>query len=143
MASTAANKARLEKARQDVSEMLDKPKDERPPPPAVAIRQPGLNFRSWLSNPYVMLGAFAGSLCLFYFGLRWWFGSGRSSSIGSNSAGASVVAGSPAGDATMSGMQRQALELARRVMQGQTEIDQVIGQANRAMASALAKRATA
>ena len=40
----------------------------------------------------------------------------------------------------MSGMQRQALELARRVMQGQTEIDQVIGQANRAMAAAIAKR---
>ena len=136
----ATNKTRLEKAKQEVSEMLDKPKEERPAPPAVAIRPPGLNFRAWLSNPYVMLGAFAGSLCVFYFGLRWWFGFGRSSSIGSSSVGTSAAVGSPVGDAAMSGMQRQALELARRVMQGQTEIDQVIGQANRAMAAAIAKR---
>ncbi len=106
---------------QAVSELLDAPREE-PVVAPVVIRPPGLNFAQWLKRPLVLVGAFAGSLLMCYFGLRWLF-----SSSGSTSTASSISAAT--GATKYAAMQQQALELARLAMSGQNELDQVIGQA--------------
>lgn len=106
---------------QAVSDLLDAPREE-PVEAPVVIRPPGLNFAQWLRKPVVLVGAFAGSLLLCYFGLRWLF-----SWSGSISAPSKITAAT--GATKYAAMQQQALELARLTMNGQNELDQVIGQA--------------
>lgn len=110
-----------------VSDLLDGPPPE-PKPQSVVIRPPGFNFAAWLQSPIVKICVFSGSLVLFYFGLRWWFSSGGSSPV--TSSGPSV-----SGASQYSEYQRRALELAQRVTSGANELDQVIAQAGKAMAS--------
>lgn len=110
-----------------VSDLLDGPPPEEKPQ-SVVIRPPGFNFAAWLQSPIVKICVFSGSLVLFYFGLRWWFSSGGSSPV--TSSGPSV-----SGASQYSEYQRRALELAQRVTSGANELDQVIAQAGKAMAS--------
>ena len=113
---------------QAVSELLDAPR-EVPQEAPVVIRPPGFNFARWLKKPVVLVAAFAGSLLLSYFGLRWLFSS-SSSTLQPSSVSAAT------GATKYAAMQQQALELARLAMSGQNELDQVIGQAAKAMKAA-------
>ena len=110
---------------QAVSELLDAPR-EQPQEPPVVIRPPGFNFARWLRKPAVLVAAFAGSLLLSYFGLRWLFSSSASTLLPST-----VSATASANQ--YAALQQQALDLARLAMSGQNELDQVIGQAAKAM----------
>lgn len=110
---------------QAVSELLDAPR-EQPREAPVVIRPPGFNFARWLRKPVVLVGAFASSLLLCYFGLRWLFSSSSSTLLPST-----VAATASANQ--YAALQQQALDLARLAMSGQNELDQVIGQAAKAM----------
>lgn len=123
----AAMNAKEQHVHDAVSDLLDGPPPEQKPQ-SVVIRPPGFNFAAWLQSPIVKICVFSGSLVLFYFGLRWWFSSGGSSPV--TSSGPSV-----SGASQYSEYQRRALELAQRVTSGANELDQVIAQAGKAMAS--------
>lgn len=101
----------------EVDALLEQGKEQPPAPLKTIVSKPA---PKWTKSPWALLGLFSASVLLGYSLLtvwRWAMGSPAARSAATNL--------SPGRDAVL-GLQQQALEFARRIAQGASEVDQIL-----------------
>ena len=109
---------KFEQRTREVDALLEEAKENPPVPLKTIVSKPPLR---WTSDPWCLLGLFAGSVLLGYTAFTFWRWmmapvSRPTGSIASASAAAA-------------GLQQQALEFARRIAAGASEVDQILSAA--------------
>lgn len=110
---------KLAERQAEVDALLEQAKEQPPVPLKTIVSKPPLR---WTSDPWCLLGLFAGSVLLGYTAFtvwRWFMSPMRPSASVTSSASRDAV----------QGLQQQALEFARRIAAGANQVDQILSEA--------------
>jgi len=108
---------KLAERQAEVDALLNEGKEQPPAPLKTIVSKPPLR---WTSDPWCLLGLFAGSVLLGYGVFTFW----RWVMAPARPVGSVANAG-----AVAAGLQQQALEFARRIAAGASEVDQILSAA--------------
>lgn len=108
---------KLTERQAQVDALLEQAKEQPPVPLKTIVSKPPLR---WTSDPWCLLGLFAGSVLLGYTAFTFWRWA---------MAPTRPVLDVSSANAAAASLQRQALEMARRVAAGANEVDQILSAA--------------
>lgn len=114
--ATPAQSPKLAQRSREVEELLEQAKEQPPVPLKTIVSKPPLR---WTSDPWCLLGLFAGSVLLGYTAFTVWRWMMAPTRTLTNAATRDAV----------QGLQQQALEFARRIAAGASEVDQILSAA--------------